>query len=160
MNINCINCKKIFKVDSSLIPENGRTIQCGVCNHIWFYKPKINVSEDKTKSEIINPSLVEEKSKIENKISQDQAKSPTNDIDNNNEITNKKIKKKSKKNSFSIMKFFSYILVLFISFISIIVILDTFKSSLINIFPDLEIFLYNLFETVKDIYLFLKNLPS
>ena len=160
MNINCINCKKIFKVDSSLIPENGRTIQCGVCNHIWFYKPKINVSEDKTKSEIINPSLVEEKSKIENKISQDQAKSPTNDIDNNNEITNKKIKKKSKKNSFSIMKFFSYILVLVISFIALILILDTFKSSLSDIFPDIEIFLYNLFETVKDVYLFLKNLFS
>ncbi len=160
MNINCINCKKIFKVDSSLIPENGRTIQCGVCNHIWFYKPKINVSEDETKSEIINPSLVEEKSKIDNKISQDQAKSPTNDIDNNNEITNKKIKKKSKKNSFSIMKFFSYILVLVISFIALILILDTFKSSLSDIFPDIEIFLYNLFETVKDVYLFLKNLLS
>ena len=160
MNINCINCKKIFEVNSSLIPENGRTIQCGVCNHIWFYKPKINDSEDGTNSEIINPSLIEKKAKIENEISQDQNRSPTNDIDNNNEITNKKIKKKSKKYSFSIIKFFSYMLVLVISFIAIILILDTFKSSLSNIFPDLEIFLYNLFETLKDVYLFLKNLLS
>ena len=160
MNINCINCKKIFEVNSSLIPENGRTIQCGVCNHIWFYKPKINDSEDGTNSEIINPSSIEEKAKIENEISQDQNRSPTNDIDNNNEITNKKIKKKSKKYSFSIIKFFSYMLVLVISFIAIILILDTFKSSLSNIFPDLEIFLYNLFETLKDVYLFLKNLLS
>ena len=160
MNINCINCKKIFEVNSSLIPEKGRTIQCGVCNHIWFYKPKINDSEDGTNSEIINPSLIEKKAKIENEISQDQNRSPTNDIDNNNEITNKKIKKKSKKYSFSIIKFFSYMLVLVISFIAIILILDTFKSSLSNIFPDLEIFLYNLFETLKDVYLFLKNLLS
>ena len=160
MIINCINCKKKFEVNSSLIPENGRTIQCGVCNHIWFYKPKINVSEDGTNSEIINPSSIEEKAKIENEISQDQNRSFTNDIDDNNEITNKKIKKKSKKYSFSIIKFFSYILVLVISFIAIILILDTFKSSLSNIFPDLEIFLYNLFETVKDVYLFLKNLLS
>ena len=112
MNINCINCKKIFEVNSSLIPEKGRTIQCGVCNHIWFYKPKINVSKDETNSEIINPSSIEEKVQIENEISQDQTMSPTNDIDNNAEITNKEIKKKSKKNSFSVIKFFSYIVYL------------------------------------------------
>ncbi len=156
MIINCIKCKKIFEVNSSLIPDNGRTIQCGVCNHIWFYKPKINVSEDGTNSEIINPSSIEKKAQIENEISHDQDISITKDIDNNNEITNEK----NKKNSFSIIKFFSYILVLIISFIAIIIILDTFKSSLNNIFPDLEIFLYNLFETVKDVYLFLKNLLS
>ena len=160
MIINCINCEKKFEVNSSLIPKNGRTIQCGVCNHIWIYKPKTNVSENETNSEIINPSSIEEETQIENDISQDQDKSPTNVIDNNNEITNKKIKKKNKKNSLSIIKFFSYILVLVISFIAIIVILDTFKSSLSNVYPDLEIFLYNLFETVKDIYLFLKNLLS
>jgi len=160
MIINCINCEKKFEVNSSLIPKNGRTIQCGVCNHIWFYKPKTNVSENETNSEIIDPSSIEEETQIENDISQDQDKSPTNVIDNNNEITNKKIKKKNKKNSLSIIKFFSYILVLVISFIAIIVILDTFKSSLSNVYPDLEIFLYNLFETVKDIYLFLKNLLS
>ena len=160
MIINCINCKKKFEVNSTLIPENGRTIQCGLCNHIWFYKPKINVSKDETNSEIINPSSIEEKVKIEDEISQDQAMSPTNDIDNNSEIANEKIKKKSKKNSFSVIKLFSYILVLVISFIAIILILDTFKSSLNNIFPNLEIFLYNLFETVKDVYLFIKNLLS
>ena len=159
MIINCINCKKKFEVNSSLIPENGRTIQCGLCNHIWFYKPKINVSKDETNSEIINPSSIEEKTQIKNEISQVQNRSNTNDIDNN-EINNKKIKKKNKKNSFSIIKVFSYILVLIISFIAIVVILDTFKSSLSNIFPDIEIFLYNLFETVKDVYLFLKNLLS
>ena len=161
MIIDCINCKKKFEVNSSLIPENGRTIQCGVCNHIWIYKPKTNVSENETNSEIINPSSIEEETQIENDISQDQDKLPTNVIDNNsNEITNKKIKKKNKKNSFSIIKFFSYILVLVISFIAIIVILETFKSSLSNVYPDLEIFLYNLFETVKDVYLFLINLLS
>tara|TARA_B100000900_G_C20154031_1_gene543088 strand:+ start:71 stop:550 length:480 start_codon:yes stop_codon:yes gene_type:complete len=159
MIINCINCNKTFEVNSTLIPENGRTIQCGACNHIWFYKPKMNVSEDETNSEIINPSSIEEKTQIKNEISQVQNRSNTNDIDNN-EINNKKIKKKNKKNSFSIIKVFSYILVLIISFIAIVVILDTFKSSLSNIFPDIEIFLYNLFETVKDVYLFLKNLLS
>ena len=41
MIIECINCNKVFEVNSELIPENGRTIQCGSCNHVWFYNPKI-----------------------------------------------------------------------------------------------------------------------
>ena len=38
MIIECINCSKKFDVDSDLIPSAGRTIQCGSCNHVWFYK--------------------------------------------------------------------------------------------------------------------------
>ena len=41
MIIKCINCKKKFEVDSSLIPDSGRNIQCGSCNHAWFYKQLI-----------------------------------------------------------------------------------------------------------------------
>ena len=40
MIISCISCGKKFNVNSELIPSNGRTIQCGSCNHIWFYNPK------------------------------------------------------------------------------------------------------------------------
>ena len=38
MIIKCINCSKKFDVNSDLIPENGRNIQCGSCGHVWFYK--------------------------------------------------------------------------------------------------------------------------
>ena len=158
MIINCINCKKKFEVNSSLIPENGRVIQCGLCNHTWFYKPKINVSEETTNSEFINPSSIEKEKYIENEISQNHEKLPIDNISVSDESISNKIIKKDKKNSFSIIKFFSYILVLVISFIAIIIFLDTFKSSLSKIFPNLEIFLYNFFETIKDVYLFLKNL--
>jgi len=41
MIIGCINCKKVFEINSELIPENGRTIQCGSCNYVWFYNPKV-----------------------------------------------------------------------------------------------------------------------
>ena len=40
MIIECIKCIKKFEVNSELIPSEGRTIQCGSCNHIWFYKLK------------------------------------------------------------------------------------------------------------------------
>ena len=38
MIIECINCNKKFEVNSDLIPEEGRNIQCGSCNHLWFFK--------------------------------------------------------------------------------------------------------------------------
>ena len=38
MIIECVNCSKKFDVNSDLIPSNGRTIQCGSCGHVWFYK--------------------------------------------------------------------------------------------------------------------------
>ena len=38
MIIECLNCNKRFNVDAELIPDNGRLIQCGSCNHSWHYK--------------------------------------------------------------------------------------------------------------------------
>ena len=39
MIIECINCSKIFDVNSDLIPSAGRTIQCGSCDKVWFFDP-------------------------------------------------------------------------------------------------------------------------
>ena len=52
-------------------------------------------------------------------------------------------------------KFFSYLIVFIISFVAIIILLDTLKNPLINVFPGLEIILFNLFETLQDIKLFI-----
>ena len=53
---------------------------------------------------------------------------------------------------------FSYLLVIIISFVIFIILVDTLKSPLINLFPELEIFLFNLFETIQDIKLFIIDL--
>ena len=64
-----------------------------------------------------------------------------------------------KKNTYSkTSNFFSYLLVVIISFIALIILVDTIKSPLINIFPGLEIVLFNLFETLKDVRLFITDL--
>ena len=55
-------------------------------------------------------------------------------------------------------KFFSYLVVSTISFVAIIILIDTLKVTLINIFPGLEIILFNLFEILKDIKLFIIDL--
>ena len=61
-----------------------------------------------------------------------------------------------KKNQSS--KFFSYLIVFIISLGALIVLLDTLKTHLINIFPALEVLLFNLYETLKDIKLFIIDL--
>ena len=45
MIISCVQCHKKFEIDSNLIPKDGRYLECGACNHKWFYKQDI---EDKT----------------------------------------------------------------------------------------------------------------
>ena len=140
MIICCENCNKNFEVNSDLIPENGRLLQCGACDHKWFYKiPKfteIKLSNNESIRENIDNSYVEnEKEHLQTK---------------NNQINFSDI----------LLKSFGYFIVLIISIIAMIILLDTFKSPLSSIFPNLELFLFNLIETLKDIKLFIKDLIS
>ena len=162
MIIDCISCSKKFEVNSSLIPENGRTIQCGSCNHVWFYKPQIDTQNDETISDVNenqNDSEVDI-SLTNNQLDQNHDNQEEKKIFNTNEkLISDTIEDKNKtKKTFGISKFLSYLLVSIISFIALIIVLDTFKSPLSNTIPGLEIFLYNFFETLKDLYLFIKNL--
>ena len=161
MIIDCINCSKKFEVNASLIPNNGRTIQCGSCNHVWFFKLKIEESKNEISSTKSNDNILENKeddhaneklSKTDETINLEKfTKSETSSI----ELINQ-----NKKTTFSLSKFLSYFLVFLITFIALIIVLDTFKSPLSSIIPGLEIFLYNFFETLKDLYLLIKNLLS
>ena len=156
MIIECINCNKKFQVNSDLIPSSGRTIQCGSCDHTWFFDPNKIISEKKEKPKNtknnISPKFTTIKKKSYVKIDK---KIDNSDLKNqkNYEIT----KYESKKN-FSLSKFLSYILVLIISFIALLIIVDTFSSSLYQKFPNLELIIFSLFETLKDIELFIKDL--
>ena len=38
MIIECINCNKKFEIDAALIPDEGRTLNVALVNHVWFYK--------------------------------------------------------------------------------------------------------------------------
>jgi len=165
MIIDCIKCTKKFVVNASLIPDNGRTIQCGSCNHVWFYKPKIEQSKNEIKTEISshksNDNILENKK--DNYTNEKLSKTDeTINLENfaNIEPSSNKLIYKNKKIIFSVSKVLSYFLVFLITFVALIIVLDTFKSPLSSIFPGLEIFLYNFFETLKDLYLFVKNLLS
>ena len=147
MIIVCVNCNKKFEVSSELIPTTGRIIQCGSCNHTWFFKLKKNPT--------ISDNIANNKRPFSKKK---EKKDLNNQID---KIINSKdtaLVKYQKKSNFTLSKLLSYIVVIIISFIGLILVLDTFKFQLYNLFPGLEFLLFSLFETLKDIHLFIKDL--
>ena len=164
MIITCPNCNKQFKIDNSLIPNEGRDLQCGSCNHVWFYKIDDKNNEIlKLKKEIVSEDI---ETKVENKEEKIKERKQSEEIVKT-EINNKKKEKNSEKqkNTTTLKKtenkgrkFFSYLIVFIISFVALIILLDTLKTPLINVFPGLEIILFNLFETLQDIKLFIIDL--
>jgi predicted Zn finger-like uncharacterized protein len=152
MIIKCPNCEKKFQIDPALVPENGRDLQCGSCNHAWFYKPENQIEAPLSLNE--NTFVKIEKTKIETedqniKINKETKKEPR---------IKKEIPKIIEKSTNRGSKLFSYLIVFIISFVALIVLLDTLKTPLINVFPGLEIILFNLFETLQDLKLFIIDL--
>jgi len=155
MIIDCTNCNKKFEVDPELIPEKGRSIQCGSCDHKWFYKKEAQ----EITSEINDASTVDE-IKQEIKITEDVAneKKIIEEIVEDKIEFNQDNEEKTLKKSNILNKIISYLIVAIISFVALIIVLDTFKTPLNNFFPNLELILFNLYETFEDIGLFLKDL--
>ena len=161
MIIGCPNCNKQYKINLSLIPDNGRDVKCGSCDHVWFYKIEDNRTEPIPLSDDFTDKEIEDE--IDNK-NVTNINEP-NDLPLQKDIDDKKVKNEdnifekhiSVKNKTS-GKFFSYLVVSIISFVALIILIDTLKVPLINIFPSLEIILLNLFEILKDIKIFIIDL--
>ena len=140
MIITCPACQKKFKLDNNLLPENGRTLQCGSCDYKWFFKKndKDVIVENPLELTQTNDEMVDEiKDNLKTTIPQNTQENQI--VDNGLNI--------------SLLKIFNYFIVLIITIIAAIIFLDTFKNNLSSVFPNLELFLYNLFETIKDINL-------
>ena len=155
MIITCPSCKKKFTIDINLIPSGGRDLQCGSCEHIWFYKKQEPISEPLLINEDIAIQENDDKSKdqlIKQPVEEDEkAKSVLSAI-KETESKPEVIKKTQSS------KFFSYLIVFIISLGALVISLDTLKTPLIDIFPGLEVLLFNLYETLKDIKLFIIDL--
>ena len=147
MIINCPSCHKSFEVEDSLIPETGRLLKCGSCDQTWFF--------NKNNQENIN-SIKKEKKHIKSiDKTYKSLEKPLSEISDN---IGTEIIRYQAKSSFTFSKLLSYILVFIISLIAFILILDTLKNPLYSLFPNLEFLLFNLYETLKDIELFVKDL--
>ena len=164
MIITCPNCNKQFKIDNSLIPHEGRNLQCGSCDHVWFYNSEeknnelLKLDNENVSKDIEIPSKQDEEKIEDNNQPLEKVKTETNN-ELKEKISEKQKNKTTSKNTANKgSKFFSYLIVFIISFVALIILLDTLKTPLINVFPGLEILLFNLFETLQDIKLFIIDL--
>ena len=162
MIITCPSCKKKFNIDINLIPAEGRNLQCGSCDRVWFYKKEDPIPETLQINEDIAIKENEEIDNLDDNKSNDQEiqrpvkenKKTKSELSSIKETgSNPELVKKNENT-----KFFSYLIVFIISLGALIILLDTLKVPLINIFPGLEVILFNLYETLKDIKLFIIDL--
>ena len=159
MIIGCTSCNKKFEINSNLIPDSGRLLECSYCNNQWFFKKEksnqettvivkdqVTIEKDASKNEQLEkPILKKDRTNLKDASLGDQ-------VFNINKAAIKKSKNKVKNNILNI------IIVFIISTIGIIILVDTFKSPISIVIPNIELILFNLYETIKDIILFFKDL--
>ena len=181
MIITCNNCNKKFDIDSNLIPDKGRLLQCANCDHKWFFKKEIlenNVSpivedidsdnvnvfdqNNTTNNDEINPSDLSNKQveidavvELDEKIEIYNKEETGKNIEVNIKEQIPIISKPKKLKNFKILNLF---IVAIISFVAFIIIVDTFKYPIGQVVPNIEFILYNLYESIKDISLFIRDL--
>ena len=145
MIISCDQCHKKFEIDSNLIPNDGRLLECGSCNHKWFYKQNI---EDETEEIIIEPQ-----SKIIEEENIDPVQTNISQIDELDTSPEKKEIVKNKK-----ISILNVIIVFIISFVALIILIETFKDPISLFIPNIKFILNSLYETLQDIVLFFNDL--
>ena len=168
MIIICNNCYKKFEISSNLISDNGRLLQCNSCNHKWFFKKEtVNKSVEALKIDREQPKnsesdILNKTTLLDSQIKQDFT---NNNITTDGDISEineeKKINDVSANKPHNVRKNYNIlgtIIVFIITFIALIIILDTFQEPITKIIPNIEFILYHLYETVNDIGLFLKDL--
>ena len=172
MIISCIKCNKKFDIDDGLIPEKGRLLECSSCNHRWFFKDVISNNVVKNElsntTNILHSPSIEEKDDISikgdlvdeeiliNKEPEIQIYETNNNAFKSKTLTKINIEKnKNKKKKINIL---NIIIVFIISFTALIILIDTFKLPISVIFPNIEFLLYNLYESIMDIKLFINDL--
>ena len=162
MIIQCPACSKKFNINEKLIPDEGRLLKCGNCDHTWFYKKEDNLKLEtetikineinENKSEInIEPVDVpiKETKKIRKKISK---KSSTKESTSKELVS---IDKSSVSRENNIIK---KIFLIIISIIAFILLIDTFKNQISVIFPGIVQMSDSLYQVINDLKLFIKDL--
>ena len=161
MIIQCENCNKKFEIQDNLIPDDGRLLECGSCAHQWHYTPitkleltdEVQIKTDKVQikdepAEQLIVKKTKKKSKIIEKIDE-------SDTDNEIDQTNENITTKEKN-----ISFINFLLVGIISFVAIVILVDTFKNQIAYVIPNISLYINELHEILRDIFLFIADLSK
>ena len=152
MIIVCPCDQKSFNIDDKLIPNEGRLLKCGVCNHTWFFNPSENI-EKKQDAATPNTTIKEEENREFIRVKQHKdAIKPKIDKTKGSKKYLPAIKKEKSKN------FSKLFLVFLITIKAIVILIDTFKVPLSYIIPNINFYLDNLYQSLIDIKLFTINL--
>ena len=155
MIITCPSCNKKFNVDASLIPQEGRTLQCGFCDHKWFFKKENADDEIKILEKKIPEPVIEDNKNLSENIKEDMKDEEDDNTESLNGSKEEFSKKVNKKND---VNYFKILIVAFISFAALILFLDTFKAQISVIIPNIQIILDNLYQSINDMKLFILDL--
>ena len=162
MIIECPACSKKFNIDEKLIPDEGRLLKCGNCDHTWFYKKEenlkletesIKINEIKENKTEINIEPVEEPIKQIKKIRKKISKKSGTKESTSKELVS--IDKSSVSRENNIIK---KIFLIIISIIAFILLIDTFKNQISVIFPGIVQMSDSLYLVINDLKLFIKDL--
>ena len=158
MIISCEKCNKKFEVDANLIPDSGRILQCGSCSYKWHYTPFVKL-ENEIKTNDVNKDTDYGEPTVFSHDVNDLIEDTNKDTNNKKSLNKiKEVNKNIKHDRDSKINFLNLLLVGIITFIALIVIIDTFKTPVSNFIPDINMYLDSLYETLLDIYLFTINL--
>ena len=162
MIIVCPACSKKFNIDEKLIPDEGRLLKCGNCEHTWFYKKeeKIKLEAETTKTsqieEIkseINVEPVDDPTKQTKKLRKKISKKSSTKESTSKELV--PIDKSSVSRENNIIK---KIFLVIISLIALILLIDTFKNQISVILPGILKMSDSLYLVINDLKLFIKDL--
>jgi len=154
MIIQCENCNKKFEIQDSLIPDEGRLLECGSCAHQWHYTPitKLELTDEVQIKDEPTEQLIVKKTKKKSKIIK---KIYESDADDEIDQTNESITTKQKN-----ISFINFLLVGIISFVAIVVLVDTFKNQIAYVIPNINLYINELHEILRDIFLFIVDLSK
>ena len=162
MIIECPACSKKFNIDEKLIPDEGRLLKCGNCDHTWFFKKEENL---KLETETLKINEIEEN---KSEINVEPVEKPIKQTKKIRKKISKKslIKESTSKELVSIDKssiskennIIKKIFLIIISIIAFILLLDTFKNQISVIFPGILKMSDSLYLVINDLKLFIKDL--
>ena len=165
MIISCPNCNKKFKIDQNLIPISGRLLQCSNCKHKWHFKiEKKDETDDgsfepekvilKNKNEDIKVNSIENDSLIEENLKKKEQKKKEKVVKKTKKIK-QNINQNKKEKPVGLL---NMIIIIIISFVAIVIVLDTFRIELSKYIPFLNLMLNSIYAVIADINLFIKDL--
>ena len=173
MILQCNSCQKSFVVPDNAISDKGRLVQCSACGNKWKQfpinknsnEPNKNIQEDDRYKKIDNK--IKKTKNLLKKVKKIKKQKPYTSeylknkhgikiINQSNSLDVKKIKNNTYSNIG--LGFYGYIILLIVLGATFLGIINLTKENIIEKFPNLEPYLFYLFETLENIKIIFFNI--